>query len=660
MTTDSRFAHAYFVNSGTGPVYLGGPDRDESLLGHPRQKPPRAQAEDELTLLRSHFVEPRGFGEACEVLAERRTVLLDCRPGDGRSATAQMLLGSFLPRSRTLRKVSPDEEESPDCLLLDPSTVDDGDRLWLDLSSADPARWERAVSELSTFRRALHDRDAALVVVLPDRRDDFIGSAPGSMRCRISRLPGMETDIVRKHLRTAGHDVRLADRPPDEVAACLAGEMALDRVAGLAQELCRCLSRGLPAAASWARALALVAPTGAAADQFDDVRKGGPRTLLLATAMLHEARADAVHRGTALLLDATHPETEVRALLERKPFKERLRQVHAAVDEDGRVRFTGGSDALARSHLRTNFPGLREPLRAWVEKAVSLPELSPDERAALVRRFVEHSLAADRPEDLETLVVRWVKPIQGVRDHPRLQAAAHTLQQAVEDERHGSHFLRQVLEWAVRSQLSPQFRQVLVDVCAQGIAVHRPDAALVRLHHLARHEGDPGRAHRALVRLVEDDHRLLRLLLYRIARSSSCPPPADPGIFLALSAPGPLLDRGGRPRPLLAETQVREHLEDCWTAVLASRPTTEWTPRATDWLRAACGESPYTEGLLDVLVAACRKRGDLLGRLYNSARSIAVHHPTTPRAVELPDLLYRKIVLAQRSRTTPSREDTAP
>ncbi|MGW7411887.1 hypothetical protein, partial [Streptomyces sp. NPDC054863] len=617
-STNSNLGHAQQAHTGTGNInnYLLPPGSDP-LLGPPRAKSPRAEAEDELDWLDRRFEEPQGFGDGCDQLDKWRTVLVDGRPGDGRSAAARMLLSRLVPHTKALHEVTLDEAESPDRLFLDPSTVDEGDRLWLDLSEADQNRWDRIRAELSAFRNAVQLRKAALVVVLPQLAADSLSPVLGEMRCRLSRLPGMEMALVRKYLHADGRGVKHTDCPPREVTDYLSGAPPLSQVARLAQEFSGHLARGVTADDGWQRALEAVVPPKDAAGHFDDVRKGGHRALLLATAMLHNARVDAVHRGAVLLLDATHPETEVRALLDRKPFSERLRQVHAEIGADGRVSFTApGSDALARSHLRRNFPGMREPLKQWTEKAVSLPELSDGERKDLARRFAEHSLAADRPEDLVDIVEHWVGPARTQRGRSSLKAAAHALRQGLRDELHGTLFLNKVRDWSMRTGLSPAFREVLVEICAVEIAVRHPDAALVRLHHLARREGRPGQAREALLELVAEDHRLLRRMLYRIAQSASTAPPADPEIFLDLSAPGPLLDQSDRPRPLLGEHQVCEHLVRCWAAVLRQRPTLGWEPRASSWVRAAYAEGLYSDRLLDILVAACGRRGDLLGQLY--------------------------------------------
>ncbi|MER5770906.1 hypothetical protein [Streptomyces sp. NPDC001985] len=641
-----------FTHTGTGPqIILGG------LAADSRGRPPRAVAEDEIHWLQRHFVQPDGFAEALLTLERRRTVLINGSPGDGRISAARVLLVQLRNGGSGLQEVFLDREEDSD-LLLNPGTVPDNGRLLLDLSLADDATWENVLTELSSFRHAVNDRNAGLVVVLPRRKDRSLPPALLDLHHAISRPEGMELDIVKRHLRIAGLDPLAAEDSPAEVTDFLLSTPPLTQVAAFAQYLCLAAERGGSFQDWCSRALdGVVRQRREPGVQLHTVRRSTPRALLVATAMLHEARSDTVHRAAVLLLDKKGSSQEARELLEHRPLSDRLNRIAAEIDDNNRVRFKSlGADDAVRLHIWRDLPDLHGHLRSWVGETVYRLDLTQSEQDDLIRRFAEQSLRVRRPHDLLGLAEIWSRrPSAG---DAVLRASAHALKHGLNSREFGWVFRRRIYEWS-KTSLSARQRRVLVDVCVADLAFRHPDSAMVRLHHLARREEASSLARDALTRLVGGDRRLLRRMLDRLAGANHWS--ADRDIFLALSAPGPLTAPGDRRGPLIGDRTVSGRLVLCWTAVFSERPAAVWATAVREWLRMACVRPQASDPLLNTLVEACEGRGDRLGRLYGLAREWASARPLPDGAADaLPALLFEKIRNSQRTRFGSLREETAP
>ncbi|WP_406141391.1 hypothetical protein [Streptomyces sp. NBC_01089] len=652
------------VHAGSGPqtnnYYMGPPPPKDA-----QERSPRKLAEDELRWLHRHFVPPDGFHQASDVLEKHRMVLLDGRPGNGRGTAARILLRGMSGPSPIQELPLEREEEDSRC-LLDPEMIAHDDRLLLDLSTAKERLWAGVQTELSPFRQAIRDRAAGLVIILPtvlSGSGDGLAPALGDLRRFISRAPDMELDIVKHHMRSSGLDPTMTDLAPARVTDYLAHAPSLSRVATFAQFLCEAAGRGGDFTDWCEEALrgALRTPEQAAR-QFGTLRRGADRALLVTTAMLHGARADAVHRATELLL-GEEPPGSVRTLLRRRALTERLAGIDAEITAGDRVRFTGlGVDGAVRTLIWRDFPDLREPLRDWAGQAVGLPGLTDTDRDRLVERVAEQCLVTQRPDDLLDLTKQWASAPRS--DGPAFRAAAHGLRHGLRSVRYGGRFRHQIYDLSTSNQLSAPLRHVLIGVCAAEMSVSHPYAALVRLHHLARREGTGSEGREALLKLVGENHHLLRRMLDRLASS---PWRVDPDIFLYVSGPGPLTDSAGRSRPLLAESGVRTRLVRCWSAVFRDRTAAQWAPAAAAWLAAVCAGAPYADRFLDVLVAGCEQRGDRFGLLYRfagewaAARQGRDEGPTADRtAAALPARVLQKISAAQHEWITSPRESTAP
>ncbi|GAA0499623.1 hypothetical protein [Streptomyces olivaceiscleroticus] len=656
-----------WIGDPNGPVHSGNGDQYIYISGgvqpHTHGRPTyRQRADDQLRWVQQVLVPPSGMGAARGRLCDTGTVILDGPRGSGRTAAAQVLLREYRRSPGSYRELLLDEEDG-ELSLRDPASVGAGDQLLLDLSDVDDTRWAAARADLSALRKAVHDQQAHLVVVMP--HGAALDLDLQNYRVEIGRPPGL--DVFRRHLRAHGvpyeqylreerivTDFRCEDRPMEEIA----------KFADLVRRA-RETARSGGSFADWC-ATALKAWGGRREEIAKFVvgmRESPQRALLLTVAMLHDAHADVIHHTAELLLRTLGSPRDDLPLLQRQDLAERLTGISAKRHPDGHVRFTAlDYDAAVRTHFWDHMPALRPYLGTWVARSTELddPHLTPELRNLLVSRLAGEYLRTGRWDGLAALAKDWSAQSAS---RPRLEAAVHALTCGLRESAHAGRFRRQIYEWCAYKQLEGNFAQVLVQVCAAVIAPSHPDQALVRLHHLARRTYGSTRALQALCDLVATDSRLRRQLLGRLARRA--PSPTDLHIFLHACDPVPLIEPYGNSRALVDESDVQESLTNCWRAVLTGLSRTDWQPRVERWLHTATGAGHRGALLLDVLVGAAGRceanRGATFAALYASARAA---EPTTPggraRGIATTDLLLQKISEAQGLARPASSRGTKP
>ncbi|MEU1732213.1 hypothetical protein [Streptosporangium sp. NPDC020145] len=625
--------------SGTGPVHTGVGNIYafmNSVLTDSRGRTPRARALDELVWLRSRFILPGGYNRARDILESHNVVFLDGAPGSGRSTAAWMLLYGHHSGSETFHELSSKTED--ETRRLDPDHVEERGLLSLDLSDVEERDWRGIQEDLYPLIKAVRERAARLVVVFPQdrvRAEEFRADLD-RYRAGITRPPARE--VLRRYLREGGIPGMEIDFSFPELSAVLSGERAMRDIARFARIVLEAKERSREGEgfAAWCEsALAVMTGTGKQIAGLLSRTQGGPqRALLLTTAMLHGAHADAVHHAAASLLRmAGHPEDE-RKLLEREDLATRLHGIDVQPDASGRVWFTGVEyDSAIRAHFWKQVPELRVHLRDWVGKAIKSNDLNEQDRDRLVQRFAEQCLHDRYRPLLVDAVYRWAT---ASADPRRLWAAAIALEKGLKEKKHGRFFRKQIYEWACNGQLPGAFVQMLVVTCRDVIAVHHPDQAVVRLHHMARREHTTKTARNALVELVREKAQLHRLMLDRLNYQLAVEPekkrryPADIDLFLELAAPASLTDPRGRRRAPITETVVRGWLTGCWGAVFKCPPDL-WSPRMRDWLVEASRDERHRGFLLDTLVEGGDQHMDVLSRLYTTARDLASTSPPEER-----------------------------
>jgi hypothetical protein len=621
------------VSETQGNVHAGAGNQYIFALEDSRGRNPRRQAADELQWLARCFVHPVRFSRAREVLESHRTVFLDASPGSGRIATAKVLLRELRPGSEMIHQLLVQERESGSPLNL--SHIGDGDLVWLDLSGPTAWSWSEIQSELSDLRRTVQEHAAHLVLVLP--HDTDLQPEFGQYRVRIERPPVHE--VLQRHLRMEN-----IVPPPDSVAQLpfLKGHRPLREIPRYVELIRDAKEKASGAGdfAAWCADAqqALSGREREVAGLVAGLSLGPQRALLLATAMLHGAHADNIHRASgSLLATVEHPSDEC-PVLERAALDQRLEDIHAELDSSGRVRFTElDYDSAVRAYFWAHMPELRDGVRRWVGLTVDSADLSEVDRENLVTRFTEQCLS-DRYQ------LAWVSLVLQCTEQPttshRMTAAVLVLQRGLRDEKSSRTFRRQIYEWS-RSQITDRLAEVIIVACRDEMMVSHPDEALVRLHHVARRERGT-RAREVLVTLVSGDRRFLRQMLSRLTDRSPDAKKwsADVALFLEIADPAVLIDPGTRDHPLVSEGAVRRQLAEGWSLVFASLPPEVWGPRAQEWLMCAADNVRCRNELLDMLIAGGEQRADMLARLYAMTRGQAA-------CAVISRLLLHKISAAQ-------------
>ncbi|MPY50245.1 hypothetical protein [Streptomyces acidicola] len=573
-------------------------------------KTPRLVARDQLIRLRRQFARPRGINAAYDVLEAEHTVFLTGEPGSGRSSAAKVLLCELPHEKGIYHELTP--ETGAEDTSLPPDLIGEEDRILLDLSAADAKAWSTALHDLSAFRHELLRKRAFLAVVPPRQ---FENGLPSEFILRTIHRPDAR-EVLARHLRSHQLDDAVWQPLPQQLLEHLDAHPPMRELARLVQRIvaARGAVHGRGAFAEWCET-ALTAQkdrTREVAELLPRLRKGRQRALLLATAMLHGARVEAVHHATPLLLKEVDSTDNALPPLERKGLLERLDTIEAEMAPGAVVCFKQPDfDEAARRYLWANLPDVRAPLGTWLGKILQLRELNDPDRESVVKRYTDLCLSSGTTDPLFALVENWTRD-----NAPRtteVRAAAHILQRGVEEEQFGGDFRRRIYDWSI-SRPTGNLREVLVEVCEKAMSVHHPEPALVRLHHLARNEPRPGVARDALRRYVRQDTRLQRRLLARLATSqNSRYHRADADLFLDLSA---------FPDDFLLRASTRQWLIDCWRMVFDLVAPHRWAPGARNWLVAAdaVDNVPVTNAALDILVDAAAARYPVLSRVYADAR----------------------------------------
>jgi len=579
----------------------------DSLLPSPRKQPA-----DELQWLRQRFVEPPGLGKARDVLESSRTVFLDGPPGSGRTTAARMLLWELENGESHIHELLI-EDNKP---YIDHDRVGDRDLVWLDLSMVTDTQWVDVQSELSSLRAKIHDRDAHLVVILPET-PARLASPLAQYRVEIQR-PAAD-DVLARYLL-----VEDIPRPlPLPRLDFLDVERSPEEVAEYVRLICRAREDNHEGGFRVWCEEALHAFSGHSQDVTTQVKvlsSGPQRALLLAVAMLHGAHLDVIHRaGTDLLTAVEHPSEET-SLLERVPLDQRLAEIGAKIDSSERVWFEKlDYDRALRSYFWTRMPDIRDPLQKWVKRAVDSPDsYPPDELTHLIERFTEQCLSSRYLSKLASLVDEWTT-------HPttprKVEAAALMLQRGLRDERQNRFFRSKIYDWSQRDSLSDQLAEVIITACRDEMMVRHPDEALVRLHHVARRERGT-HAHDTLIELAGRAPRLRRQLLNRVTHPhfSSGEWPRDVDLFLMVADPVALADPGPRDQALIADSAIRQRLATGWSQVFTKRGSEVWSPTVRRWLDVAATDARHRHALLEVLVCGGAAQPGVVTRLCTMTR----------------------------------------
>ncbi|WP_435614626.1 hypothetical protein [Streptomyces coelicoflavus] len=654
------------VNDPRGPVYNGG-GHQYVFYGGPDWmirkgvEPLRIVREDRVRLA-DRFVRPTGYRAAAERLMQPGSVvLLSAEPGSGRRAAAIMLLHELgEDRSASEEPVRFDELPATGKDWGEtPFSPAESDRYLLDLSgiSGDES-YAEAKHRLAVYRSQIQEADAHMVVVLPSspahthspdlephtvRLGRPRGVAVVTRYLRMDRIPFRPGDLMSADVQ------RLFDRAPMRELARFAGLVKTARDSGrFGTDLAGWLDQALHAVTDRADEVReQIASVGTAVD----------RALLITTAVFEEALADTVYEAWHILMRAVGHEKDVETTeLEDTDFGTRLNALGIERDSDGRLRFErlAYADAV-RSHVWTNFPGVRDDLRDWIDQATGLPGLTTDDRMNVVVRFCERALAVARPDHLFDLVARWAGRATGSSCDP---LAVRALELGLSHESFGSWFRKRMYDCVRSGPLSDGLARVLIATCVQSLARSHPDQAMVRLHHLALRRGQVGlEAGEALLDLAGRDPGHYRLLIDRLRnRTRREPLAAEPHLRLLTEL---TTSRRSPDPPSWPDLFLG------WEAVFSEPPTRLWNPLVRSWLNVAATDSTH-EMALGVMVRATHGRETALHRLYAIACDWAspARHPSRAAVAarfwqHIDDAQYARTDGAQRAGAGPRTTEEA-
>lgn len=639
------------IEANYGVTHLGGGNQyvnqhfSFTQLAQAVGKDPRHIADDQLAWLRKRFVHPGGFNRARLILEHHGTVFLDGAPGSGRKSTAWMLLKEWYSGNETFCEILPDE--GGERRRLETDQVGDDTLILMDLSAFTGERiWSKVRDELHDLRAAVRRHTARLAVVLPAGTSERLPMGLGAFRVEITRPPDLA--VFQRYLRAADIPVAETAPVPAPLSDFFARTPSMRGISDLAELVVEARARSEGGFATWCQEALKVLDnqqsTGVV-KKLATLLEGPQRALLLTTAMLHGARAEVIHHASAALLrEAGHPQADI-PLLEQKDLAVRLKEIDATTDVSGQVRFDEfGYDSAIRTHFWTHWPELREPVQRWIAAVADLHALERGDRDELVKRFAERCLHDGHPNLLLSLAWRCAET---AGNRLRLEASVQALRRGLEDEAHGRFFRQKIREWASDSSVSHGLAQVLVVTCWKVIAVHHPDQAMVRLHHLARREIGTAYARDALTGMVNSDVRLrvwmLKRLVQRLQPESAKWRRFDADLFLDFSDPLPLTTSGPHTRSPLSDPVVRERLAAGWHLVFRLRPYETWHARAKGWLHRAHVDDRHREHLVDVLIAGGGRCPDLLASLLGISREPAPLPEDGRGHRFIVDVVWRKI-----------------
>ena len=625
----------------------------------------------ELERTARYFVPPDGMNNAREILAEHRSVLVDGRPGTGRTTAARMLLYE-LPapdppfREPSFRELVPDEKAE---VLLPEGIVGQGDRIVWDLSAASPTLWTRAREHLPFLFQEVRERLAYLVVVLPHAMASTLSRDLAAFVAPLAKPPFDQ--VLQRAFRVDGLPAQTTLKRSPAVTELLRQDPTMRDLARFTEYVRR--SRDV------APDEGFDAWTAAALNAFRDwenevadlarqAQDSTSHALLLAAGML----APDMSRGLAgrdvwtaadLLVRMADPPAEEKPVLVRPDLAEQIRKIGGEYDRDGTVRFPKPDfDRAVRRYCWNQRPDLHGLIARWVERAVDLAELSSPARAQLAISLAEQRLRRCHPGDwpaLARLIRRWAGSEQSWHQSLALLLTGMALQ----DETAGSFFRQQVYQWSTNSALDRGMVSLVRQVCVDVIADRHPDQAMVRLHHLARRNAEDDRIIAALLDLVERRLDFRTFMLARVARSLAEERygkrawEVDYRLFLRLADPEPLTASRPVGAPLIEDALVRRCLVSGWREVLRTRASQEWADQVAAWLTVAEADGEHRERLLDVLAEAAADDPAAPARLYHVARSRRTAGMFTAgvRSVGIADLFYRRIAARQEKGSASSR-----
>ncbi|HZX09193.1 hypothetical protein [Kribbella sp.] len=608
------------INQPSGPVNTGTGDQLNDVKNYFER--PRKARTWEVTPGRLHqlwatFVQPAGFHDAAEILAQRDgLVILAGATGSGRHTAGLMLLSADIAPETVVRLVPPDLEPvavQAERRMFDGSDVRDDDRLLLDLSEADAESFTELQSYLHALQPELDRHRAKLVVVLPQLDGDHLRSEFVPFVIRLERPDKLR--VLQRHF--AAHGLQIEDIGRFRQAFASVSLSAIVRVVYQVRDASRQHPQadvgGLLAdvlGSAERRKQKVAAAVGSA-------REARLRALLIAAALLHGHSTEVVFLAQQRLHDllratddgAQHP-------LELPGVSESLDQLElelsVAPGHGQRVRFA--DQELAASVLRhfwDEMPWLRSRLTDWIGDEVVGRSTGDFDPALIAHRFGTQCRRTRQADLAIRLIVRW----SGDRRQPQRSAAYTLLEDLLDDDRTGVAGRQLLYDWARDGHLPRGQAAIAVAACVNILADGYLDRAVVRLAWLARHSDDGVRsaAREGLGRLADDPRNRLKVIDLVLE-----PWRFRPMTFASTAAPARLL--------MFLGTAAEERIADGWRRTLTDSDPSRRGELLTSWLATHNGclsddRPAEARGVLQFLATICGPHPELLNALFNTTLS---------------------------------------
>jgi hypothetical protein len=560
----------------------------------------RIVAADRLVWLRKRFIAAPGYDESYQRRElDRFGALVLCgAAGSGLRTTAQMtLVPEGHEEQSGLREIDVEGERR---LIMDIGDVQPGERLMLDLTRSTGADPDHVKQELETLRTRVLAAGAWLLVLLDAGEEHRL---PDEFRDRVVQVGRPNPlRVLAAHLEGRGVHGFFPGGASERLSRW-AGRASMSEIEELARRTAALGTDMEGGVGEWLQA-ALGSKHSDVAALLDGAGGRG-RAILLAAAFLEGSRIERHSAAVERLLPIVRTPGDDTPPLERRAFTKEVDVLGVEIDSDRRIRFRVPGYGLAlRETFWDAYPHLHEEFAAWVDSCVADSALPGAERDDVAGRWAGQVLRARQMSTLLTQVGAWSERHQA--------QSALLLAEALGDGHQGRAARHQIYTWSRKPNLPSGLAQVLVTVCAEVLAVTRPDQALVRLHLLAGNNSPRAStaARSALLELAEDPllyRHLLRRVSTRLTDTERRHRQVDLFLFRELTGADRLTSG---PRPQVRRAEVLAWTYAGLAAVFAQDPdgVEEY---GTRWLSAR--DLP-----LDVLVAAAQEKGRL-SRLYVTA-----------------------------------------
>lgn len=526
-----------------------------------------------LEFLQRVFVEPPAFNTVREHLRSAKTVVLTGPPGSGRRTAAQLLLCPTPNDVAALTLLTSADLGGSERLTA--GAVSEGERLLLDVSDLDSRGFAQCQNDLMNCMSIASRQRASLVILIPDTVDQHLQDDLLMHHRPIGRPDPWR--VLASHLRYGfGLEISRSKVAKDDLSGL--NRLPLRSVARVAVYLDQTRDQALTPADWFRNALAgLADQEQQVLSLLGELKTVEQRTILLSSAMLEAASADAIYFAEQALHHKLNfvPELQEHRLAQ-PGITDRLREVpdHIRLSEDS-VRFVRPAFGEAvLNHFWDAYPDLRPLLARWVRTCPEWPAIQTEDRIAVATRFAVQAIRTSSLADLTFVAEDWVRV---GRDETR-RLAAEMMTRALLDDRTGPLARQYLYQQARNPKLTAALGRLVIELCRDVVAVGYSHQALIRLRWLADRDAVRSEAREAIVGLCADNRTLESFIHVLTDRDRF-----DPELGCHVLSPRRLA--GGQvDLPPVLVPRLRDKAVEVWRRSLLPLDPAAWRTRIVPWL----------------------------------------------------------------------------